>query len=119
MKKILENSVTAKNNNFKVFLGYTGEGYNGDYDRNDPDDEPLLRIDIYQKAEDDRRRWCDDAVYSSCTGISARVTEEEALAMCDKVLEKLDKLPPEKRCEPFFMMAWESALKGADYGEMI
>lgn len=35
--------------NFKLAFVYLGEGMNGDYDPSDPDDVPLLRIDIYRR----------------------------------------------------------------------
>lgn len=32
----------------RVVLDWIGEGYNGDYQENDPDDKPLLRFDVYR-----------------------------------------------------------------------
>ena len=42
MPQLIENHV-------KVLMECIGEGWNGDYNANDPDDEPLLRFDVYIK----------------------------------------------------------------------
>ena len=105
--------VSANNNRFKVYLSYIGEGYTDCYDKNDPDDEPLLRIDIHTKEEEDKRRWIAESCYSSCTGLSAKVTADKAKEMCKKVLVELNKLTDSdiERCGEFcFQKAWENAL---------
>ena len=47
-----------------------GEGYNGDYNPNDPHDEELLRFDIYI-ADDIGVTWepVDDASYCTCVSV--------------------------------------------------
>lgn len=45
-----------------------GEGWNGDYDPDDPDDDNLLRFDIYVRA-DDGWEEVEDASY--CTRVKA------------------------------------------------
>lgn len=122
-KEILETHVSAHNKIFLVDLSYADEGYYGDYDEEDPEDEPLLRIDIYTKDEDNRRRWSDEAYYSTCTGISARVSEKEAKSMCRKVIDNLNVLPQNvtdyfsgvptddvEDWDDYLMRAWETAL---------
>lgn len=42
-----------------------GEGYNGDYNPNDPEDQKLLRFDVY-KWDDDDWRLIEDASYCTC-----------------------------------------------------
>jgi len=52
-----------------------GEGYHGDYDPSDPNDDPLLRLDVQNG---------DEFLYSCCTLFPAVATEEqqkEALLM--------------------------------------
>lgn len=53
-----------KCDNVGVGWTYLNEGYDGDYDPNDPDDKPLLRFDV----------WCDDFEVldaSYCTHVPA------------------------------------------------
>jgi hypothetical protein len=38
--------VSLEEDNVKVELSWIGEGWNGDYQADDPNDEPLLRFDI-------------------------------------------------------------------------
>ncbi|GAB2733417.1 hypothetical protein [Nocardioides pakistanensis] len=58
-----------------------GEGYSGDYDEDDPDDEPLLRLDTAVRADagvdgeyvftdTDGAEWVNPDSYSWCTNIS-------------------------------------------------
>ena len=51
-----------------------GEGFQGDYDENDPEDENLLRFDVYVKEDGD---WVavDDASY--CTQVSAKTSNKD------------------------------------------
>lgn len=44
----LDSNHEIKTKNFKIFLSYTGEGYDGDYNHLDPEDRPLLRCSILQ-----------------------------------------------------------------------
>lgn len=113
MNNILKNEISASNKNFKVYLSFISEGYYGDYDETNPDDEPLLRIDIHAKDEYDRRKWDCENSYSSCTGISARITAKEAKEMCNKVLNKLNAMPEKayRNLEYYLMRAWETALE--------
>ena len=113
MKGILRPRVSACNKDFRVSLLYIGEGRCGDYDETDPDDEPMLRIDIDTKNPYDRRCWDDDITYSTCTGISARVTIKEAKEMCRKVLKNLEKISDrsfKRNGEYVYTIAWETAL---------
>jgi hypothetical protein len=107
---------SASDKNFKVVMFFAGEGYNGDYDETDSEDEPLLRIDIYRRCAEDKRRWKDEPEYSSCTGISARVTRADAIEYCNSVLKQLESTPKRNNgddwylSESDYMNAWEKAL---------
>jgi hypothetical protein len=48
------------NGTWRVVAEYIGEGYEGDYDENDPLDQPLMRFDLFRVGE-------DEAVDSYCT----------------------------------------------------
>jgi len=43
-----EISVVSKDGLVKVTLDWLGEGNDGDYQENDPEDAPLLRYDVYR-----------------------------------------------------------------------
>lgn len=55
--------VVAEHDNIKVVLEHIGEGINGEFDPEDPNDVPLIRFTIYKDGEQ-----VDDASY--CTNLS-------------------------------------------------
>lgn len=61
-----EEDMTLVRDHRMVQFSHIGEGLNGDYDPNDPDDIPLLRFDIYELVDGEWQQM-DDASY--CTGI--------------------------------------------------
>jgi hypothetical protein len=52
-----------------------GEGWSGDWNPNDPDDEELLRFDVYWK--DDDGEWDVPQDCSYCTAFPASATPEQ------------------------------------------
>lgn len=60
--------------NVKVEWVELGEGWNGDYDSDDPEDEELLRFDVYVLI-DGEWEMKDDASY--CTRFPANATPEQ------------------------------------------
>jgi hypothetical protein len=65
---------------------WIGEGYEGDFNDEDPDDEPLLRFSVYARNLDDTAReemgypdeeWVPVEDASYCTGVSAKEDREE------------------------------------------
>lgn len=48
---LLGRRAVAVSGNVKVVLEYHGEGDNGDYDPNDPEDAPLIRFSVYRHYE--------------------------------------------------------------------
>ena len=58
----------------KVTLEYTGEGWYGDYDPEDPEDTPLLRMDVYRYIEDE---WVYVEDSSYCTAFPATEPQEK------------------------------------------
>lgn len=61
--------------NVKVMLDWIGEGYSGDYDEDDPEDERLLRFYVFVKEDGcNTFRVLDDA--SGCTMLSADLPDE-------------------------------------------
>jgi hypothetical protein len=62
----LIDDINVESENFLVIISHIGEGYEGDYNEEDPADKPLLRYDIYHKSNEDE--VIPDG--SSCTNIS-------------------------------------------------
>lgn len=77
----MEISATARNENFIVELSWIGEGRDGDYDKEDPDDVPLLRMDVTRAdgEEMDRASYCT-AIPASCGSERAQQLVGELLA---------------------------------------
>jgi len=63
-----------------------GEGWSGDYNPDDPDDEELLRFDAYIKDH----QWEDDYPnYSYCTRFPASATPEQRQKGLEYLMEHL------------------------------
>lgn len=60
-----------------------GEGYNGDYDENDPDDKPLLRADLYFQDI-----MCSDGSY--CTVAPDGTPEDVLRRFSNDLFDKLE-----------------------------
>lgn len=71
--------------NVKVCWINLGEGHCGDYDEEDPEDENLLRYDVYVLDED---YWeaVDDASY--CTYVSADTDNEELMRLLEILMNE-------------------------------
>lgn len=59
-------SLSRQNSFLRIEMVNIGEGYNGDYNPNDPEDCELLRVDVYYK-KDDEGSWLNETAYSYCT----------------------------------------------------
>lgn len=91
MRNILTKDVVAENAKAKVVLTYFGWGYDGEFDATNLADEPLLYADLYTRIDDNPAEdFCDEPEEMVCTYISARITEDEAQRMVDKILQNLD-----------------------------
>lgn len=79
-----ETPVSIRNTKLRVDWYESGEGYHGDYNPNDPEDEELLRFDVYVKRPE-THEWeeVDDASY--CTTVPAN-TDVEALTKTLQVI---------------------------------
>ncbi len=73
-KVLFEGFDSCSINDIRVSLEYIGEGLQGDYDKNDPDDEPLLRFYVEHKNDDGTWEEVEDASY--CTNISANSSHD-------------------------------------------
>lgn len=64
----------AIKNGFKARFVKCGEGYNGDYDKNDPEDRELLRLDIIRVENGEEFQ---DQDMSYCTSVPVDTPKEE------------------------------------------
>lgn len=78
--------VVSENGLVKVVLEYIGEGYQGDYDPEDSEDEPLLRYSLYRKNDDDDDDWdaVDDGSY--CTYLSVNDDRDKLVQVANTIL---------------------------------
>ena len=86
----------------RLDLEFEGEGFSEDYNPDNPNDVPLLRVRLYVRGkqmaghyEGDRdanynpdypEQWIDVPKGTYCTGISARVTRELAQRMANEMV---------------------------------
>ena len=85
--KITCTDVQVKRGHVIVELEYIGEGRSGDYDPDDPNDEPLMRFRVLQADEDGDISEVDNASY--CTLISAALPKEKLKALATLILNKV------------------------------
>ncbi len=72
-----ETPIRAENERIRVELVNIGEGWNGDYNPEDPDDEELLRFDVYYKNPEDKDMdWMEVEDASYCTQLPADASED-------------------------------------------
>ena len=90
-----EESVWIEKGRIRMELEDLGEGWNGDYDEEDPDDTPLLRFSFYainpdgDEDQPDRVRYdqLDDCSY--CTAIDARAPWEVQMAAACTIFDEV------------------------------
>lgn len=95
-----EGVVKATGKYVRVCLEWIGEGDLGDYNPEDPQDTPLLRMDVQRRGrhggEEVRgRQWGNIRNGSFCTLIDARKTKEEIKAIAEKAVCLLDRFGTE------------------------
>jgi hypothetical protein len=66
----------------KVTMEYIGEGYNGDYNPEDPKDEPLVRFSV----DCEGMELCDA---SYCTEIPVSTSEEKVIGYARQILHEV------------------------------
>ncbi len=70
---------------------YIGEGFSGDYDPDDPTDEPLLRFTVYKRVKDmGAVEWeqVDDCSY--CTQNNTSTPLDKLVEMGSRILSELE-----------------------------
>ncbi len=82
---MIDNYVEVSNDRYKVTLGFAGEGYYGEYDDEDPEDEPLLRATLYEK--EDSETGYEDVAASICTLESACISLWQGKRIANKIFD--------------------------------
>ena len=86
-----ETLISAENDRIRVDIVNIGEGVCGDYDPENPDDENLLRFDVYCKdPKDPADDWREVSDASYCTNLSADVSEEMLEAAVTTLFNEYD-----------------------------
>jgi len=88
--------ITLERGDRQVTWEYIGEGYSGDYNENDPDDEPLLRF-CCSKLVDGEWRELDDASY--CTRLSTTTWSRYLVEAAGLILEAIQNESYKRRLE--------------------
>ena len=90
MLTVMDKNVEVDNGDYRVVLTYIGEGCCGDYNKADPEDYPHIRADVYRTEpnEDDVENGYID---STCTGMNADISVEEATKYANSILTKFTK----------------------------
>ena len=78
----MERFIKVRKTDVEVELEYIGEGWGGDYDKDDPEDEPLMRFTVKYKGEE-----LDDASY--CTALQATLEHEILLFAATEILDEV------------------------------
>lgn len=112
--------VVSDNGIVKVVLEWIGEGACGDYDANDPGDEPLLRFSVYRKYEPGERMevfYLDDTTPvlhcnaddlgwrpvtdgSYCTQLNANLPQEKLQQAAKHILSQVESdVTEQHRCK--------------------
>ena len=90
-----ETIAVVDDNLIKVEMAYIGEGYNGDYDENNPEDKPLLRfytyINTHHGTDDSNSFWEDLEDGSCCTTIPKDSDITHIVDAAKKILAELRK----------------------------
>lgn len=99
-----------------------GEGENGDYDEEDPDDQPLLRLTVYNNPpKGDREELPSSSYCTQMPTTTSQVVLIDALYFCWQVLEKeLERKDPQPKriCQTLSWIGqhkhkWDDVLKNA------
>jgi len=73
----------------RVDLVYIGEGYNGNYDPENPADEKLLRFDVYYKDND---YWIPANDSSYCTTVPTDTPQETQNKIVEYIYNEVDEI---------------------------
>ena len=72
----------------KVEIEWLGEGWDGDYDPDNPDDVPFLRFSVYELADDGVWESIDDSSY--CTLLPATISIDMAMEALKYIMNTVE-----------------------------
>ena len=78
--------------NVRVTLDWIEEGWNGYYDEEDPDDEKLLRFDVYVKDTNGAygNGWQPVSDASYCTRIPEKTSQEQQNDIVKRIFDEVE-----------------------------
>lgn len=83
-----EMEAVSENGLVRCVLGWIGEGKDGDYRPDDPEDEPYLRFDLYVRATPKGRVWEAPEDTSYCTALTAFSDERTCREAISRILSE-------------------------------
>jgi hypothetical protein len=82
-----KNDIALIKGDVKVSLEDIGEGWNGDYNPNDPDDQKLFRFSVW-KSDGDPDFWTEVDGASYCTRLEVGVAEPDLIVALKFLMDK-------------------------------
>lgn len=84
----IDKTYSKKSKNFKIQFEHHGEGFDGEYRMDDPEDKPLLRCDVIYNKEP------NEPIHngSFCTNISINVNESEMEKLLNRMIDEAEEL---------------------------
>lgn len=84
MTTVMDEDVEINDDKYKIVLTYTNEGLCGDYDENNTDDYPRIRVDVYDI------ECMDETIASTCTEANANMSVDDAKEYAAEILKKFE-----------------------------
>jgi hypothetical protein len=101
--------IEVHNKKFSLTLDFIGEGTDGDYDPENPDDVPLLRYDVCEKVDGE---WEPLRNGSACCQLSAKEKRADLKKAAKKMLEIVSKTDPQNLNFVVQLLSWIQMEKG-------
>lgn len=79
--------VDVERDGVRVAFEWIGEGWSGDYNPDDPEDEPLLRFTVYRRDGDE---LVDVDSGSYCTAVSALTNRDVVIRLALAILDRVE-----------------------------
>lgn len=89
MAEIFDGEIVREQGAVRIVLSHIGEGYGGDYDSDDTDDKPLLRLDVFEPSEDCPGEWEYVDKSSVCTNVPATLPKADLDEIANRILSIL------------------------------
>lgn len=90
-RKFNKDLTSVETEHWKACLVDLGEGWNGDYNEDDPEDEPLFRFDYYSR-ESVNDEWQIPNDSSYCTQTNANIGHQLRKEFLEYLIEQVEDL---------------------------